>query len=48
MSTAQKELVQSSHALVSEVAMFEFRMSDISHKAVELCVKQIEQRASGF
>ena len=47
MSTAHQALVQSSHALVSEVSMFEFRMSDISRNAVELCVKQIEQKASG-
>ena len=47
MSTAHQELVQSSHALVSEVSMFEFRMSDISQNAAELCVKQIEQKASG-
>ena len=47
MSTAHQELVQGSHALVSEVSMFEFRMSDISQKAVELGLKQIEQKASG-
>lgn len=39
MSTAHQKLVQSSHALVSEVSMFEFRMSNISQKAVALCVK---------
>lgn len=47
MSIAHQELVQSSHALVSKVSMFEFRMSDISQNPVELCVKQIEQKASG-
>ena len=47
MSTARQELVQSSHALVCEVSMFEFRMSDISQNAMELGVKQIEQKASG-
>jgi hypothetical protein len=47
MSTAHQELVQGSNHLVRQVTGFEVRMADLSQNAAELCVKQIEQKASG-
>jgi len=47
MNTSRKELVQVSNHLVRQVTGFEVRMADLTQKAVELCLKQIGQRASG-